>query len=88
MAALQYSFDWCKSLEQNMEQFRLHITKLTSYSLTCDTNEQVLGHPFAASCTVRAALIGYFTSIAPKNFRVESACQKQMEEHSKLSCNL
>ncbi len=42
MAALQYSFDWCKSLQQNMEQFHLHITKLTSYSLTCDTNEQVL----------------------------------------------
>ena len=39
---LQYSFDWRKSFQQNMEQFRLQITKLTSYSLTCDTNEQVL----------------------------------------------
>jgi hypothetical protein len=39
---LQYSFDWKMSFQQNMEQFRLHITKLTSYSLTCDTNEQVL----------------------------------------------
>lgn len=42
MAVLQYIFDWRKSFQQNMEQFRLQITKLTSYSLACTTNEQVL----------------------------------------------
>ena len=41
-AVLTYAFDWGKSFQQNMEQFRLQITKLTSYSLACDTNEQVL----------------------------------------------
>jgi hypothetical protein len=42
MAALRYTFDWRKSFQQNMEQFRLLINKLSSYSLTCDTNEHVL----------------------------------------------
>ena len=41
-AILLYAFDWRKLFQQNMEQFRLQITKLTSYSLACDTNEQVL----------------------------------------------
>lgn len=42
MAALQYSFSWQKSFLQNMEQFRLLINKLTLYSLTCNTNKNVL----------------------------------------------
>lgn len=42
LATLQYTFDWRKTFQQNMEQFRLQINKLTAYSLTCTTNEQVL----------------------------------------------
>jgi hypothetical protein len=42
MAALCYIFNWHKSFQKNMEQFHLHINKLTSYSLTCNSNESVL----------------------------------------------
>ena len=33
-AVLQYSFDWRKSFQQNMEQFCLQITKLTSWFIS------------------------------------------------------